>query len=69
MKYKNVYAFRGIKDLICEEDGSFYYKEKLIHKRYRVGQIYLQLDKKRYGINTLRKLAYKIKIKVYDLPF
>lgn len=69
MNYKNVFKFKNIPDLYCEEDGSFYYKEKLIHKRYRVGQIYLQLDKKRFGIKTLRKIAYKAKIEINDLPF
>lgn len=69
MKYKNVFAFTGMPGLICEEDGSFYYQGKFLHKKYRPGQIYIQICKKRYGMRTLRKLAYKTKIEIENFPF
>ena len=61
--------FIGISNLYSDENGNFFYKEKPIKKKWRVGQIYIECNKKRYGMNTLRKLAYKTTIKEEILPF
>lgn len=53
------YEFDGISDLYSDKIGNFWYKGNRIEKQYRERQIYLNIDGKRIGIVTLRKLARK----------
>jgi hypothetical protein len=69
MSIENVYLFRGVDGLHSDTDGNFFYNEKAIKKYWRVGQIYIQIKEKRYGIKTLRKLAYKSTKEKEYLPF
>lgn len=69
INYKSVYLFKGIENLYSDENGSFFYNERPIKKKWRVGQVYVEVNKKRYGMNTLRNLAYKSIIKEETLPF
>lgn len=61
------YKFKNIPNLRCDLKGNFVYKNVPIKLQWRVGQIFIKIEKKRYGVKTLRKLAYKIKIE--SLPF
>ena len=56
---EEIFKFHGIDDLYSDINGNFFYKEKPIKKCYRSGQIYIRFNKKKYGMITLRKLAYK----------
>lgn len=69
MNKKSVYLFNGIADLYSDLSGNFFYKNKPIKKHWRPGQIYLQIDKKKYGMNTLRKLAIISEIETDKIPF
>lgn len=63
------YRFKNIYGLHCDKNGNFFFRNKPIKKRWRKGQIYIEANKKRYGINTLRKLAYKYFFEKDFLPF
>lgn len=69
MKLISVYKFKNINNLYCDFKGNFFYDEKPIKKKWRIGQIYIDINKKRYGMNTLRKLTYKSTIINHELPF
>lgn len=56
------YEFEGIPELYADHYGNFWYKGKMIEKKYRDRQVFLNLDGVRYGIVTLRKLAKKTNI-------
>ena len=61
------YNFRGIDGLRCSADGEFNYNNTPIKKQWRAGQIFVKIGSKRYGMKTLRKLAYKTES--IKLPF
>lgn len=65
----NVFLFDGVDNLYADKDGNFFYDGKLIKKRWRVGQIYIQVKERRYGMNTLRKLAYSGVLEEEENPF
>ena len=60
-----IYLFKNIEKLSCDLKGNFFYDEMPIKKYYRTGQIYLRIEGKRYGLKSLKKLAYKSEL----LPF
>ncbi len=53
------YQFKGIPNLRCDMAGNFNYKNLPIKKQWRTGQVFIKIENKRYGIKTLRKLAFK----------
>lgn len=61
------YAFTGIPDLRCTSDGIFIHNNISIKKQWRTGQVFINISGKRYGIKTLRKLAYKTQ--AIEIPF
>lgn len=54
MNDPNVYQFAGIEGLIFRNGRDF-----LVRKKWRPGQIYIEIEQKRIGMNTLRKIARK----------
>jgi hypothetical protein len=51
------------------KDGNFYSsKNKLLKKKYYNGRVCINHNKKRYGINSLRKFAKK-NIILEEIPF
>ena len=61
------YKFKNISGLRCDIDGNFIYDNIPIKKQWRPGQVFIKISGKRYGMKTLRKLAYKIECE--NLPF
>jgi hypothetical protein len=57
------FKFKGIENLKCDLKGNFYYLNKPLKKYWRSSQIYIKIENKKYGMKTLRKLAYKVKSK------
>lgn len=53
------YEFDGIQNLYADNFGNFWYNGERIEKHYRPYQVYLLINGKQIGINTLRKLARK----------
>ena len=53
------YQFKNIPNLRCDLSGNFFYKDEPIKKQWRPGQIFIKIENKRYGIKTLRKVAFK----------
>jgi len=64
-----VFQFKGIENLYSDLKGNFYFEERLIRKYWRKGQVFIIVNKKQIGMNTLRKLAYETKINKIILPF
>jgi hypothetical protein len=58
------YNFKGIDKLRCDIDGNFNYNNTPIKKQWREGQIFIKIYNKRYGMKTLRKLAFKVKMEI-----
>lgn len=53
------YVFTGIENLYADEKGNFFLNGILIEKQYRDRQVYITVNRVRYGMKTLRKLATK----------
>lgn len=53
------YQFKGIDGLRCDMKGNFALANEPIKKQWRAGQVFVKVGYRRYGIKTLRKLAYK----------
>lgn len=56
------WEFEGIENLFADKYGNFWYKGSRIEKQYRERQVYLNINGKRIGIVSLRKLAKKTNI-------
>lgn len=69
MKTINGYSFRDYKGLFSDENGNFKLNGRGLKKYWRVGQIYILIDGKKVGMNTLRKQATKIAIEEEVYPF
>lgn len=61
------YNFKGIEKLRCDTSGNFNYNNMPVKKQWRPGQIFIKINNKRYGMKTLRKIAYRVKSE--NLPF
>lgn len=69
MKKINGYSFKNYEGLFCDENGNFKLHGKLLKKYWRVGQIYILINGKKVGMNTLRKQAEKTIINEEIYPF
>jgi len=65
----DVFKFKNINCLYSDINGNFFFNEKPIKKHWRKGQIFIIINKKQIGMKTLRKITYKSKINIEELPF
>lgn len=61
------YIFEPYPDLFADKFGNFWMDGKIIEKKYRERQVYIDYKGKRVGIVTLRKLAKKVELDL--MPF
>jgi len=66
---KEVFRFKGIDDLYCDLDGKFFYKDKPARKVYNNGSISILINGSKKGVLSLRKVAYRDKVKEIVCPF
>jgi len=66
----DIYRFKGIDLFYSDMQGNFYLLNGIpIKKQYHNGRNCIRIKQKRYGLKTLRKLAYKSYIVEENLPF
>lgn len=69
MKVINGYTFRDYEGLFSDEKGNFSLNGRTLKKYWRIGQIYILINGKKVGMNTLRKQAVKGQIIEEECPF